>query len=334
MRNKAFSFVELLVVVAIIGILGAILFPILAQVGASKITNKPNLKKIASAAIMYGNDYDDRIPILANGALRSLTNSMDGTLTVYGEQRTDQWPLLVLPYLKDRWVYQDPRRDDLHKIWMAPAHSTMDAGYDPYGASYRNQNRYPGFGVNYMFLSPMRPEPGVSSNRARTSSVSKSFNQATDPAKTIFYVTSMRGAVRLTQGRLPAQTDTSRGFFVVNAPGMYGLHKPEYNHVVFSNGTAGSGDWCGDYDVTTPGAQRSTNTAYIERKSGGNNVVFLDGHVKFMKDTEMAAGTNYLEAVPNGDNNQGGAVITDTKKYLWDLDGDFYGLYGSRRSGR
>ncbi|MEA2554309.1 MAG: hypothetical protein QOJ65_2485, partial [Fimbriimonadaceae bacterium] len=75
------------------------------------------------------------------------------------------------------------------------------------------------------------------------------------------------------------------------------------------------------------GKQAMTSTFYVEKVRGGNNLAFLDGHVKFMTDVRLAAGTDYVTATPRGEANAAGAVITDKKKYLWNLDDNYYGLY-------
>jgi len=325
MRRLGFSLVELLTCVGIVVVLGGILFPVFAA-QKSKISNVPNLKKISAAAIAYGQDFDDHIPILMNGSMRDQVNIPDGQLTRYGHPRTDAWPLILLPYLKDRWLYQDPRRDDTLHLWSRAPHATSEPGYDPYGATYRNQNRFPCFGVNYIFLSPIKVNQ-ENNPTLDTTAISKSFAQAKDPAHTIFYVVSMRGATPISAAHGPGVIDNVRGFFVVNAPGMFGLSSDKYDYNVFMTGADCSGDWCGNIDPKALGAPPSTNFAYMEHVLGGNNVSFLDGHVRFMKTPDFAAGTNFLEAVPHGDDMQAGAVITDKKKYLWDLDGDYYGLY-------
>ncbi|HEY3779580.1 MAG TPA: prepilin-type N-terminal cleavage/methylation domain-containing protein [Fimbriimonadaceae bacterium] len=62
--RKAFTLIELLVVIAIIAILAAILFPVFAQAkrAAKKTVCLSGEKQIALGAIMYSNDYDDRLP--------------------------------------------------------------------------------------------------------------------------------------------------------------------------------------------------------------------------------------------------------------------------------
>jgi prepilin-type N-terminal cleavage/methylation domain-containing protein/prepilin-type processing-associated H-X9-DG protein len=62
--REGFTLIELLVVVAIIAVLAAILFPVLAQAKAAarKAGDVSHLRQAALAAAQYGADYDERWP--------------------------------------------------------------------------------------------------------------------------------------------------------------------------------------------------------------------------------------------------------------------------------
>ncbi len=62
---SGFTLIELLVVVAIIAILAAILFPVFAQARekARQTSCASNLRQVATAGLMYAQDYDDTIPL-------------------------------------------------------------------------------------------------------------------------------------------------------------------------------------------------------------------------------------------------------------------------------
>ena len=67
MFRRAFTLLELLVVIAIIAILAAILFPVFAQakVAAKKTADLSNMKNIATASMIYSSDADDLFPLQA-----------------------------------------------------------------------------------------------------------------------------------------------------------------------------------------------------------------------------------------------------------------------------
>jgi prepilin-type N-terminal cleavage/methylation domain-containing protein/prepilin-type processing-associated H-X9-DG protein len=62
--RRAFTLVELLVVIAIIAILAALLLPALAAAKqkAQRAACTNNLKQLTTAAVLYGVDFEDRIP--------------------------------------------------------------------------------------------------------------------------------------------------------------------------------------------------------------------------------------------------------------------------------
>jgi prepilin-type N-terminal cleavage/methylation domain-containing protein len=62
--RRAFTLVELLVVIGIIALLVGILLPVLAKSreSANDVACRSNLHQIAMATRMYANDFDDRIP--------------------------------------------------------------------------------------------------------------------------------------------------------------------------------------------------------------------------------------------------------------------------------
>ncbi|MES1227626.1 MAG: prepilin-type N-terminal cleavage/methylation domain-containing protein [Armatimonadota bacterium] len=333
MKRKAFTLIELLVVIAIIAILAAILFPVFAQAkrAAKKAASAQNNRQMALANIMYGGDYDDTICVMVNGPFRSLRNTRDGVLTSFGEQRTDAWPLLMIPYIKSRGLFTDPGRADSHNIFGAPAHASNDTGYDPYGATYRNQNRFVFYGVNYLFDSPLLIPSSKMSDATPTNFMAgeaHQFTEADDPSGTVFYTESDRGYAPSSNTDTQGALDTTRGFFGVNAPGLWEvLVSSTVPYVVFWNGTNCSGDWCGDMDTTTVGQKRNTNYVYMGYNQGCNTS-FLDGHVKYYKDGALAAGTDYLSATAQDGGSGyfgGGANITDKTKYLWNLTDNYYG---------
>lgn len=99
MKRRAFTLIELLVVVAIIALLAAILFPAFATVRgrARQTACLSNLKQIASAVQMYGQDYDGRFPYAIDPSDRI-------TPSIWASYPGFQAEIARLPYLQDTLV--------------------------------------------------------------------------------------------------------------------------------------------------------------------------------------------------------------------------------------
>lgn len=349
MRGRVgITIIQVCIAVVILAVVAAILFPFFAQSRGGSYKGGPaqNIRQVALAALMYGQDYDDRIPLMTNGWFSRVQNRPVGALTLAcpgpgtqsnlamdaaGARVTDTWVQLVLPFSKDRMLFVDSSRrarnkpSDEHGIFAGPPLAPGEKGYYPEGATHRNQGRFPMFGLNYMFLSPMlvpKTRLGSPDTFNYAEGVSRSFNAAKDPSQTVFFTHSQRNL-----------GDTRRGFFAVNAPGMWqAFVSNKDGFVAFGGDTPGSGDWvgtktaCATNQEPCPEPMKSHGKSFMFALSG-SNAAFLDGHGKFLKDVQLAAGTNYSIAKAGGAGHpSSGAVITDKSKYLWDLDGFYYGL--------
>jgi len=91
--------IELLVVVAIISILAAILFPVFAQARerARRASCASNLKQIGLAYMQYVQDYDEKLPPAFIGIYNMGTNKG------YNEPRNN-WYSVMQPYIKSEQV--------------------------------------------------------------------------------------------------------------------------------------------------------------------------------------------------------------------------------------
>jgi prepilin-type N-terminal cleavage/methylation domain-containing protein/prepilin-type processing-associated H-X9-DG protein len=104
--QRAFTLIELLVVIAIIAILAAILFPVFARAreNARKASCQSNLKQVASAALMYAQDYDETLPPSAIYELPYPTG-------------LNWWPDLLHPYTKNWQVAICPSQGTGENAW-------------------------------------------------------------------------------------------------------------------------------------------------------------------------------------------------------------------------
>jgi prepilin-type N-terminal cleavage/methylation domain-containing protein/prepilin-type processing-associated H-X9-DG protein len=97
--RRAFTLVELLVVIAVIAILAAILFPVFAQARekARMSACLSNMRQIGSAMMMYVQDYDETYPYIR----------FHGDLADPG-RRTYVWKNAIRPYLRSLAVLGCP----------------------------------------------------------------------------------------------------------------------------------------------------------------------------------------------------------------------------------
>src|SRR5271156_3451448 len=89
-RTHGFTLVELLVVIALIGILVAISFPVyrMAILHAQCTGCSAHMRQVGSAFMLYANDNNGQLPGRVVAA--------------------NKWPTLLLPYVNDATIYVDP----------------------------------------------------------------------------------------------------------------------------------------------------------------------------------------------------------------------------------
>ena len=127
MPRRAFTLLELLVVIAIIAILAAILFPVfaLAKRAAKSTVCLSNEKQIATGSLLYAGDFDDVYPgnkSCAN-AVEDSQNNSDGIcigdpglwkpLGWMAPSAGRSWAATTMPYVKNLGLYVSPLSIDI-----------------------------------------------------------------------------------------------------------------------------------------------------------------------------------------------------------------------------
>ena len=135
-RRTAFTLVELLVVIGILGLLISILLPSLANArqSAQRVACAAQLKDVGNALAMYLNDGDMRMPVV--DVMPSLNLSTTSHLPSIYE--------LLAPYTDGR-LNDDGSLERSGRVWLCPADriteftdppSGFDTYYDREGGSY------------------------------------------------------------------------------------------------------------------------------------------------------------------------------------------------------
>lgn len=108
---KGFTLIELLIVIAIIALLAAILFPVFARAreNARRAVCQSNLKQIGLGLLQYTQDYDERFPPCI------MEQPVGATFDSNGESISGNiaWHLLIMPYVKSTQLFtcpSNPRR--------------------------------------------------------------------------------------------------------------------------------------------------------------------------------------------------------------------------------
>ena len=111
-QNRAFTLIELLVIIAIIGLLAAILFPVFVRVRdkARQTSCASNLKQIGMGLLQYQQDYDERLihPWFSSTQDYAVSGTLaPGTSTAPALNGVDQytWMDAVYPYVKSNQIF-------------------------------------------------------------------------------------------------------------------------------------------------------------------------------------------------------------------------------------
>lgn len=141
-KQLAYTLIELLIVIGIVAVLAAILFPVFLTVRAKARQGVciSNLRQIGQAVFLYAQDYDSLYPEGAD-PVDKYTNDWFGTPYAQIAPNLVLLPQLLNPYSKD------------NRIWMCPS----DVGFDEgdYGAGPDSLSAHPSsfkqYGMSYYY---------------------------------------------------------------------------------------------------------------------------------------------------------------------------------------
>lgn len=250
--HRAFTLVELLLVIAIIGMLAAILLPALsmARESARRSTCVSNLKQLGLVLNMYANDNSERFPPLDD---QSLMLMFEPSL-IYPEYLSDAL-ILACPSDPQYDVNINFRLDEIHPIDNTPVGRThpdcmTSLSYVYPGYLTATDEELLGGLVIYTWMDTILPISDPSTNAWRDAPINMaSFG---------FYDWGNAGSSTL------QRLATGIGRFLIT----------DINSIFESGGTGSS-------LAPLMWDQISTNVYDFNHIPGGMNVLYLDGHVEF-----------------------------------------------------
>ena len=283
---QGFTLIELLVVIAIIAILAAILFPVFQSVreNARRTACLSNEKQIGLGVMQYIQDADERYPLCSYQAPR---------------QALMCWPDLIQPYVKNWRIFRCPdAADDPFGMWSG--HALGDASKDANGVIGNGWWEWGGsYGMNADYLCPITN----SSGNAKYSYFGVPISDAQlDSSSSTVFATDVK-------------TEVPVGGNGSAYPTMYFVASPAVVTAPQAYETFGA--WGADQWGDGPhyGSEPTSSTGGVSvRHRGGTNVMFCDGHTKWMTPGNLAAGTNWHAGI-----SADSIVITDITQYLWSL---------------
>ncbi len=126
---SGFTLIEVLVVIAVIGLLAAMLFPAFgrARANARRSSCQSHLKQVALGIKQYLQDFDERFPLIVQG------QETTPPLYAFNSPPALGWAELIGPYLKNTQIFQCPSEAAPQDTSVGPIQvSAPDAGYTDY----------------------------------------------------------------------------------------------------------------------------------------------------------------------------------------------------------
>lgn len=119
-RQDGFTLIELWVVIAIIAILAAILFPVFARAREKAIQSSclSNVKQLGTATQMYAQDYDETLPFCRMDLAGTVTGTYAARHFYEDPDREMGWMVYagqIMPYAKNDQLFKCPSNK---RVWI------------------------------------------------------------------------------------------------------------------------------------------------------------------------------------------------------------------------
>lgn len=180
--SRGFTLVEVLVVVAIIAVLAAILFPVFisAKQSAYSASCLSNIRNLSSAEKLYSSDYDDRfVPVEYSVGDSRIANKFGSADSYFGNQT---WVQLLLPYTPTFYSFVCPADPSE----LSRSNGVFDQDIVPGDLSARafDASKHSDYAYNYMTFSP------VVRNQNSWMVVPRAESEIEDPSETMMFIDS------------------------------------------------------------------------------------------------------------------------------------------------
>lgn len=269
-QKRAFTLIEILVVIAIIAILASILFPVFsrARESARRASCASNLKQIGLAWIMYSQDYDE----MTTPVYVAVPNG-----PYLGHASLSYWPDLLHPYIKSG-SGKVGQSGSMRGVFTCPStNSLFESDNVDHWKAVRYAYNQSNINNDYIVYDEGSLSYGVSTARLG------------HPSQTIAFSEGIMGSGPFLNNSKAENHATN----LSDQAAVYGAYDFSTPIKRASNDKATLEDSLrnGQRDENGTTHTKNITDRTLHQHMDGSNYVFADGHVKWMKKTTLGMWT-------------------------------------------